>query len=176
MVGILEPMLSLAISLILATPAASDDVAKALEFQYQQKYEALKKENASLLEKITVLEKKSSRAKNCSSEASLEKSTTLSESASDYAAYQVAFREVQNENWNDAIVLMEQFVREYSTSDLADNALFWIAQIYLQKDENELARSELERLLATYPKGDRAKRAQAILLNIQAKKTERQTN
>lgn len=158
--------------LLVSAPTETPDLAQVIEFQYKQKLEAAESENMRLRETIQKLQKTkscsyASEASDKSSETSLaEKKNTVSESPDDQKAYQTAFKEIQNENWNEAVVLMEAFVQQFPQSNLADNALFWIAQVYFQKNEKELARSELQRLLKFYPHGDRAKRAEAILLNL----------
>jgi len=77
--------------------------------------------------------------------------------------YHSALQAFREDRWDDGILLMENFVKTYSRSDLADNAIYWMAQGYLQKNEPGLARAELERIIKVYPKGDRAKRALARL-------------
>lgn len=73
--------------------------------------------------------------------------------------YRNALQAFREDRWDDGIILMENFAKNFSRSDLADNAIYWIAQGYLQKNELGLAKAELERIIKLYPRGDRARRA-----------------
>lgn len=81
--------------------------------------------------------------------------------------YHSALRAFREDRWDDGILMMEYFVNRFPKSDLADNALFWIAQAYIQKNELALAKNELERLIKQYPRSDRAARAQVRLQIIE---------
>jgi TolA-binding protein len=145
---------------------ASDDTDlrnKALEFQYEQKIAAVNQELQFLRIENSKLKAKHEECDPIV--APLPKSHNRAES-SERKIYRDALREIQEEKWDDAILSMEGFVRMFPQSELADHALYWIAQIYLQKNEVGLARAELERLIKTYPHGERAKRAQARLLSL----------
>ena len=80
--------------------------------------------------------------------------------------YETALKTVDSENWDEALLRMEHFVKHFPNSGFADNAIFWMAQIYLQKNETELARAELIRLEQLYPKGDRSAQAKLILKDL----------
>ncbi len=79
--------------------------------------------------------------------------------------YRTALRAVQDENWDEALLRMEHFVKYFPRSDLADNAVFWMAQVYLQKSEVTLAHEEARRLIQNFPKSERLSEAQKILEN-----------
>ena len=49
-----------------------------------------------------------------------------------------------------------EFLKTYPQSDLADNACYNLAQIYLKRDEKQKALDWLDFLLNTYPKSDAA--------------------
>lgn len=82
------------------------------------------------------------------------------------ALYEKALNAVDSENWDEGLLRMEHFVKYFPTSAMADNAIFWMAQIYLQKNETELARAELQRLQQLYPKSDRSTQAKLILKDL----------
>ncbi len=82
-------------------------------------------------------------------------------------SYREALRLVET-NYHEAILAMEGFAKDNPESDLADNAIYWIAQLYIQRNEVNLARDELLRLLERYPNSDRVKRARATLAGIMA--------
>lgn len=85
--------------------------------------------------------------------------------------YHYALKALREDRWDDGILLMESFVHQFPTSEFADNAIYWIAQAYLQKNETGLARVELERIIKDYPRGDRAKRALARLQALESHST-----
>jgi len=85
-------------------------------------------------------------------------------------AYRNALRLVEGD-YNEAILAMESYVQTFPQSDLADNALYWIAQLYIQKNEFQLAKAELNRLLELYPISDRAKRSKATLSSLDPERT-----
>jgi len=144
-----------------------DPAAPSLDSQgqlYQQMFEQAQKENENLRSQLEKLRKQ----RDMSCVALDQKSSTLSgvRNAKAEDVFRAALKEVQDEHWDEAIISMEDFVRQYPKSALADHALFWIAQIYIQQNEVRLAKAELERLIELYPNGDRVKRAQAILQSL----------
>jgi len=82
--------------------------------------------------------------------------------------YHQALKSIQSEDWEEGLLRMEHFVHYFGKSKLAGNAIFWMAQVYLQKNEKALARDELLRLLRDYPSSSRAKQAKELLVKIQA--------
>lgn len=70
--------------------------------------------------------------------------------------YKKALSEIRSENWNQSIISMESFAQQNPQSHLADNAIYWMAEIYIQKKEYRLAHDELTRLIRDYPHSDRA--------------------
>jgi TolA-binding protein len=141
------------------------DLVKTLEFQYQEKLSQVTKENNALKTEIQRFKsKKANDDSNQSAPVIIKRSESLAEQKS---LYREALRQIQDEKWDDAILTMESFVHRFPKSALADHAIYWIAQVYLQKNEIALARAELERLIQNYPKGERAKRARARLLTLQ---------
>ncbi len=77
------------------------------------------------------------------------------------AYYSEALELIRQESWDEALVRMESFAHQYPESSFADNAIYWMGQIYLQKNERALARDEFKRILKLYPNGDRSERADA---------------
>ena len=164
-------MLLVCTSLLLIS--ASDETAemkKILELQYDQKISVLQNENAKLQTQVVNLKKELKERNSAiheahasSTEVKIKKISKAEKQEIAKKAYREALKDVDAEKWDDAIVSMEAYARNFPDSEFADHALYWIAQIYLQKNEIELARAELERLLQLYPNGNRAKRARARL-------------
>lgn len=142
------------------------DIARAFEFQYQQKLQELQLENAKLQNELAKAKTACRENESIPQEDSQIPTAHPSEAAREKKVYRQALRDIQEENFNEAIVSMETFVKSFPKSQLADHALYWIAQIYLQKNEPDLARAELERLIKLYPNGQRAPRARARLREL----------
>lgn len=77
--------------------------------------------------------------------------------------YSQALKTIAAESWDEALLRMEHFVRYFPTSDLADNAIYWMAQIYMRKSERGLAMAELQRLIRDYPSSDRSEQAARLM-------------
>ncbi len=77
--------------------------------------------------------------------------------------YSQALKSIANESWDESLLRMEHFVRYFPTSDLADNAIYWMAQIYMRKNERGLAVAELQRLIRDYPSSDRSEQAARLM-------------
>lgn len=86
--------------------------------------------------------------------------------------YEKALKTIETENWDEALLRMEHFIKYFPQSSMADNAIFWMAQIYLQKNEPELARAELIRLDQLYPESERTQQAKLILKDLPTKRGE----
>lgn len=166
-------LLWFSLCLSLSASESPPSLQEFFEYQYRQQIKELERQNTEL--KARLLQKE-----QCST--ALETTSTAVESRADKKRlarlkkelknregdlYREALSKIEIENWDEAIVLMEDFIRSFPESDLSDNALYWIAQIYLMKKENDLARTELKRLLHLYPDGDRARRARTLLKNLE---------
>lgn len=155
------------------TLAAWEDLRKALEYQYESELKDLRKELAltqsSLAERERELRmcQSSARSADASKTASIQKPPSSAERARRRQEYQAALELMDQERWNEALLAFEAFAQSYPSSNLADNAIFLISEVYLHRGEKLLARSELQRLLQLYPKTDRRKAAELRLQNIE---------
>lgn len=145
--------------LVLAAAPDPEDLRKALEYQYEQRFVQVQ---AELIKAQEALKQAQSALQQCIALSPDEPPTGPSQTvtpkktkAQARAAYQAALRLFSEQNWNDALIALENFTREFPKSSLADNAIWLMAECYLQKSEPELARLELVRLLESYPKSER---------------------
>ncbi len=141
-----------------------EDLRKALEFQYESKLLELRKELAKTQAELAELKKQSPQ---CSEPASGPRARRVSRKKEMRAHYQNALRLMADENWQEALIQLESFAQQYADSELADNAIYLMAEIYLQKGEIRLAQAELQRLLRQYPKSDRKLESQSHLRRIE---------
>jgi TolA-binding protein len=163
---------------LLSVTQDSDDLVRMLQYQFEQKLTGIKAQNGQLKDEITRLQvelQKQEKAcherlavevqkqEEAKGEAPIEIKMENSQSKT---AYQNALSAVQAEDWEESLIRMESFIRAHPKSEYADNAVYWLAQIYLQRNEIELARSELSRLVGLYPKSERAERALATLRTL----------
>lgn len=69
--------------------------------------------------------------------------------------YEAAYLEVTRGHYDAAVVAFEAFVRAHPSSDLADNAIYWIGEShYASRDFNRAAEAFV-RLIDSYPSGDK---------------------
>jgi tol-pal system protein YbgF len=71
-------------------------------------------------------------------------------------AYEVAYQLFKDRKYKESREKFEVFVREYSKTDLADNAQFWIAETYFAEKDFESAILSYETLFKKYPDSDKA--------------------
>ncbi len=80
----------------------------------------------------------------------------------DNAQYWIGECQYGLRNWDQAMVEFEK-VFVYSTSEKHDDAQLKVALCYLQKGEKEQSKTELERLIATYPTSEYIAKARQYL-------------
>jgi len=71
------------------------------------------------------------------------------------AAYEAAYLEVTRGSYDAAITKFDEFVRNNPSSDLADNAVYWIGESYYAKRDFNRAAEAFTRLIDAYPSGDK---------------------
>jgi tol-pal system protein YbgF len=69
--------------------------------------------------------------------------------------YKDAYETLQKEDLEGAQRKFEAFLKQYPNTELADNAQFWIGEIYYQKNDFEKAILEYEKVIVKYPEGDK---------------------
>lgn len=82
--------------------------------------------------------------------------------------FAAAYGDYSKGNYDLAISEFRQYVETYPTSEMADNAQFWIGECYYGKKQINLAIDEFEKVSALFPKGDkvpaaRFKKAMALV-------------
>jgi len=157
---------------------SQEEIQKMHEFQYQQRLENLKKESKKLVrllppqsaEEPIVLNNSAIKKMNARAKAA-PKHSVKDQMTLQRMLYKQALGEIRLEHWDNAMFVFEDFTIRYPHSDLADNAIYWMAKVYLKKKEKKLAQIELERLLMEYPLSDRADLARTKLeeLNLTVK-------
>jgi tol-pal system protein YbgF len=69
--------------------------------------------------------------------------------------YQQAYLDFSKGNYILAMAGFSEFLRLDPTSDLADNAQFWIGEAYYSQKQFERAVQEYQKVYINYPKGDK---------------------
>ena len=77
------------------------------------------------------------------------------------ALYQQAKDAFDRDDYEEALKGFQKFITRYSKSDSADNAQFWIGEIYYREKWYEKAILEYQKVIENYPKGNKV---QASLL------------
>jgi tol-pal system protein YbgF len=70
--------------------------------------------------------------------------------------YSAAYADFTKGNYPLAISGFQEFLKRYPTSELADNAAFWIAESSYSQGDFEEAAKQYNEVIQKYPKGDRA--------------------
>lgn len=71
-------------------------------------------------------------------------------------AYEAAKKVYDEGDWDEAFRLLEAFLKKFPQSELADNARFWIGEIYYNQGLFKQAIIEYQAVIETYPKGNKA--------------------
>jgi tol-pal system protein YbgF len=77
--------------------------------------------------------------------------------------YNAAYLDLSKGNHQLALQGFQQFLTKFPQSDLADNAQYWIGEVYYAQKENQKAIDELKKVIENFPKGDKVA---AALLKI----------
>ncbi len=70
--------------------------------------------------------------------------------------YNTAYRDLIRGNYQLALQGFRQFIQQYPNSDLADNAQYWIGEVFYAQGRFPNAIEEFEKVLKLYHKGDKA--------------------
>lgn len=70
--------------------------------------------------------------------------------------YNSAYADFSKGNYSLAISGFEEYADRFRTSDLADNALYWVGECYYSQGSFDEAVRAFDRMLATHPNSDRA--------------------
>jgi tol-pal system protein YbgF len=81
--------------------------------------------------------------------------------ADDKTAYQVAFDLLKNSQYDRAITAFQKFLAAYPTSQLADNAQYWLGEAYYVNKSFPEAQAAFQRVVDKYPQS--RKRPDALL-------------
>jgi tol-pal system protein YbgF len=81
--------------------------------------------------------------------------------ADDKAAYQSAFDLLKNSQYDRAITAFQKFLAAYPTSQLADNAQYWLGEAYYVNKSFPEAQAAFQRVVDKYPQS--RKRPDALL-------------
>jgi len=69
--------------------------------------------------------------------------------------FSAAYADYAKGNYALALAGFQEFLKKYPTSELADNAQFWIAESYYAQGDFETAAAQYDQVVQKYPKGDR---------------------
>ena len=74
------------------------------------------------------------------------------------AEYDAAYALLQpsQRRYKEAIAAFKAFLEKYPTSELADNALYWLGETYYVTEDNKSALAAFDRLLKEFPQSDKA--------------------
>src|SRR5207302_7127786 len=94
-------------------------------------------------------------------------------SASSESAYEHAYQEFQQNQYENALASFRSFLSQYPTSNLVPNAHFWIAECYVKKRDYQKSLSAYEEVIRHHPKSGKASialyRKALVLLELKDK-------
>jgi len=77
--------------------------------------------------------------------------------------YNAAYLDLSKGNYQLALQGFQQFLIKFPQSDLADNAQYWMGEVYYAQKDNQKAIEEFKKVIENFPKGDKVA---AALLKI----------
>jgi tol-pal system protein YbgF len=82
--------------------------------------------------------------------------------------FAAAYGDYSRGNYDLAISEFRQYVETYPTSEMADNAQYWIGEAFYAKNKHNEAIAEFDKVITNFPKGDKvpaARYKKAMVLN-----------
>ncbi|MCW8879613.1 MAG: tol-pal system protein YbgF [Kangiellaceae bacterium] len=83
--------------------------------------------------------------------------------------FENAFKLVRNRNYDQAVQSFESFLQNYPTSGYADNARFWIGQVYFAQSKFSEAEQQFSLLRTEYPESSKMSAAILKLAEIKVR-------
>jgi len=77
--------------------------------------------------------------------------------------YNAAYLDLSKGYYHLALQGFQRFIEKFPQSDLADNAQYWIGEVYYAQKDNQKAIEEFKKVIENFPKGDKVA---AALLKI----------
>lgn len=71
------------------------------------------------------------------------------------AAYNKAYKTFKDQNYQQTISLMGDFLKKYPSHPYSDNAIFWMGESYFQLKNYEKADKDFEKVIQQYPNGNK---------------------
>ncbi len=81
--------------------------------------------------------------------------TVAADTESPTVEYQAAYRDYQRGNYDLAIAGFKDFIGKYPTSDLADNAAYWIGECLYSQKKYQDAIAQFDSVVNSYPQSDK---------------------
>lgn len=153
-------------------PLEDDSRLKVMKFQYEQKLQEMQQRVQELEEQVETC-RMESRNVSPPADRSARIPPSKQQFRADRQVYEAALAHLREENYREALVQFEKLTKDFPVSQLADNAIFWMAKIYLHKEEPGLAQIELKRLLKEYPRSERLAAAKKELGLIESSQSAR---
>ncbi|MCC5791649.1 MAG: tol-pal system protein YbgF [Legionellaceae bacterium] len=76
--------------------------------------------------------------------------------ANEQISYLAAYDLVKNKRYDDAILAMQNFIKQYPKGGYTANAHYWLGELYLLKNNQNMAIYEFETVLTRFPSSSKA--------------------
>lgn len=96
------------------------------------------------------------------------KSTVASAGLKDSAAYRNAFNLFVKKQYDAALSGFQDYTRQYPHGDFIANAYYWMGELYLKKNDTEMAEKSFSRIASQYPSSNKVPDAKLKLAIIHA--------
>ncbi|MBW1974514.1 MAG: tol-pal system protein YbgF [Deltaproteobacteria bacterium] len=103
----------------------------------------------------TVMVKPITEASNTQAAATSTSPSNIPKPSDEKSAYEGALKAFHDRNYKQSEENFKAFLKRYPDSPLADNALFWLGEIYFIRGDYLKAIEYYQKLLDTYPKGNK---------------------
>ncbi|GAA4649135.1 tol-pal system protein YbgF [Kistimonas scapharcae] len=80
----------------------------------------------------------------------------VTDSVSEQAVYQDAFQLIRTRKFDEAIVALNDYIRRFPAGTYADNAQYWLGEVYLAQGKLEQSKGAFETVLKDYPKSGKS--------------------
>ena len=100
--------------------------------------------------------------------------TSVKPKEDEKAAFAKAFRSVRSSDYQQSIVLLNQFIQDYPEGEYSDNATFWLASVYKVVNDLPAAKKSFHAVYTYFPESDKAGLAMLKLADIYLEENNRQ--
>lgn len=108
-------------------------------------------------------------AKQALSNQNTTQATTANTASNDATAYRAAFDLLVKKKYDDALSAFQDYVGAYPKGEFLDSAYYWMGELYLKRNDTEMAEKSFTRLISQFPNSNKVSDAKLKLAMIHMK-------